>query len=55
MKENMENPAMLDQALAQMAQETPEMPADFHDRWTSAIRAEAAKMSISVAVFRALS
>ncbi len=43
MKENMENPAMLDQALAQMAQETPEMPADFHDRWTSAIRAEAAK------------
>ena len=31
----------LDQLLAEMAQETPEMPADFHARWTEAIRAEA--------------
>lgn len=31
----------LDQMLAQMAQETPEMPADFHARWTEAVRAEA--------------
>ena len=31
----------LDQLLAQMAQETPEMPADFHARWTEAVRAEA--------------
>ena len=31
----------LDRMLAQMAQETPEMPADFHARWTEAVRAEA--------------
>ena len=31
----------LDQLLAEMAQETPEMPADFHARWTEAVRAEA--------------
>lgn len=31
----------LDRMLAEMAQETPEMPADFHARWTEAIRAEA--------------
>ena len=42
MKENREDPAMLDRMLAQMAQETPEMPADFHARWTEKIRAEAA-------------
>ena len=41
MKENREDPAMLDRMLAQMAQETPEMPADFHARWTEKIRAEA--------------
>ena len=43
MSENREDQAMLDRALAQMAQETPEMPADFHNSWTSAVRAEAAK------------
>ena len=32
----------LDLELAKMAQETPEMPADFHARWTEAVRAEAA-------------
>ena len=31
----------LDRMLAEMAQETPEMPADFHARWTEAVRAEA--------------
>ena len=34
--------AELDRILAQMAQETPDMPADFHNRWTAAVRAEAA-------------
>ncbi len=43
MKENRNDPAMPDRILAQMAQETPEMPADFHDRWTRAVRAEAAQ------------
>ena len=33
--------AELDAALAQMAEETPPMPADFHDRWKNAVRAEA--------------
>ena len=42
MKENRNDPAMPDRILAQMAQETPEMPADFHARWTEAVRAEAA-------------
>ncbi len=32
----------LDLELEKMAQETPEMPADFHARWTEAVRAEAA-------------
>ena len=32
----------LDQILADMAEETPEMPADFHEKWTRAIREEAA-------------
>lgn len=41
MKENREDPVMLDQLLEEMAQETPEMPADFHARWTQQIRAEA--------------
>ena len=31
----------LDRILGEMAQETPEMPADFHARWTEAVRAEA--------------
>ena len=35
--------AGLDAALAQMAEEVPPMPADFHDRWMNAVRAEAEK------------
>ena len=31
----------LDAVLEQMADEVPPMPADFHDKWMSAIRAEA--------------
>ena len=42
MKEKRMDPYMPDRILAQMAQETPEMPADFHDRWTRAVREEAA-------------
>ena len=41
MTENRENTAALDRMLEQMARETPEMPADFHARWTETIRAEA--------------
>ena len=41
MTENRENTAALDRMLEQMARETPEMPADFHARWTEAVRAEA--------------
>ena len=41
MTENREDLAALDRMLEQMARETPEMPADFHARWTEAIRAEA--------------
>ena len=33
----------LDDALAAMAEEVPPMPADFHDRWMSAVRADAEK------------
>ena len=33
--------AELDAALAQMAEEAPPMPADFHARWMNAVRAEA--------------
>lgn len=33
--------AALDRELAQMAQETPEMPDDFHARWTQKVREEA--------------
>ncbi len=33
--------AELDRELAQMAQDTPEMPDDFHARWTEQVRAEA--------------
>ena len=33
--------AELDAALAQMAEEVPPMPADFHERWMKAVRAEA--------------
>ena len=32
----------LDEELARMAEETPEVPADFHDNWTRMIRQEAA-------------
>ena len=32
----------LDEELARMAEETPEVPADFHDNWTRMIREEAA-------------
>ena len=32
----------LDEELARMAEETPEVPADFHDNWTKMIREEAA-------------
>ena len=35
--------AVLDAELAQMAEEVPPMPADFHARWVNAVRAEAAK------------
>ncbi len=31
----------MDQLLKEMAEETPEMPADFHARWTQAVRQEA--------------
>ena len=43
MTENREDPGMIDRMLETMAQETPEMPADFHARWTEQIRAEAAE------------
>lgn len=33
--------AELDEMLAQMAEEAPPMPADFHNRWMDAVRAEA--------------
>ena len=33
----------LDEALAIMAEEVPPMPADFHEKWTKAVREEAAK------------
>ena len=33
--------AALDRELAQLAQDTPEMPDDFHARWTEQVRAEA--------------
>ena len=45
MTENREETAMVDRMLEQMAQETPEMPADFHARWTQAIREEAGDQS----------
>ena len=35
----------LDEELARMAEETPEVPEDFHDNWTSMIRQEAAASS----------
>ena len=43
MKENREE---LDRMLEEMAQETPEMPADFHDRWMAQVRAEAAQNQV---------
>ena len=33
----------LNNALEQLAEEVPPMPADFHDRWMNAVRAEAKK------------
>ena len=33
----------LEEALARMAEEVPPMPADFHDKWVGAVRAEAAR------------
>ena len=39
----------LDRELAQMAGETPEMPADFHAKWTRAVRVEAAGMTAAEA------
>lgn len=33
----------LDQMLAGMAEDVPPMPADFHDKWTNAVREEAAQ------------
>ena len=33
--------AALDKMLAQMAEETPDVPDDFHARWTEAVKAEA--------------
>ena len=36
-----EQPDELDRELAQMAQDAPDMPADFHARWTEQVRAEA--------------
>ncbi len=38
-------PMNLDQMLRDLAAETPEMPADFHARWTLAVRQEAARGS----------
>ena len=38
-----EEQAALDRELAQMARETPDMPDDFHARWTQQIREEAEK------------
>ena len=36
------NPEMnLDQLLAGMAEDVPPMPADFHEKWMNAVRAEA--------------
>lgn len=41
MKQNLPEDQELDAMLAQMAEEVPPMPADFHARWTSAVRGEA--------------
>jgi len=41
-----ENREELDRMLEEMAQETPEMPADFHDRWMAQVRAEAAQNQV---------
>ena len=46
MKENEMKPQadpVLDAELAQMAEEVPPMPADFHEKWMNAVRAEAQK------------
>ena len=37
------NDKELNKALEQLAEEVPPMPADFHDRWMNAVRAEAEK------------
>ena len=41
-KEENRNNQAREEALAQMAEEVPPMPADFHEKWTKAVRAEAA-------------
>ena len=41
MKQNLTEDQALDAVLAQMAEEVPPMPADFHARWTGAVRREA--------------
>ena len=43
MSEMKMTPEQLDRLLEQMAEETPEMPADFHAQWVRAVKAEAAK------------
>ena len=40
------NDKELNHALEQLAEEVPPMPADFHDRWMSAVRAEAEKEAV---------
>ena len=44
-RERNEEHSELDRVLEEMAQETPEMPADFHNRWISAVRDEAQNQS----------
>ena len=41
--------AALDEELAQMAEEVPPMPANFHDRWMNAVKAEAAESASGTA------
>jgi len=43
-QERTEELTALDCELARMAQETPDVPDDFHARWTEQVRAEAARM-----------
>ena len=43
MEKNLQADPELDAVLEQMSGEVPPMPADFHDKWMNAIRAEAAQ------------